>query len=136
MNKQIRTYDDMCEEKKRLEELIVFQKAQVRENWQGIKEELKPVSNAISFVGRMTHRDKTNPLINMGIDMAGDLLLRRGLLSKAGLVTRLTVPYIFKKVSSNLLSGTENTASLFKKIVNVFRKKEPAQAGMDAVSNQ
>ena len=124
MNKQIKTYDDMCEEKKRLEELIVFQKAQIKQNWQEVKEELKPVSSAISFVGRMTHRDRTNPLINMGIDMAGDLLLRRGLLKKAGIVSKLTVPYLFKRVSSNLLSGDQNT-SLLKKIMNVFRKKEP-----------
>src|SRR5688572_18519368 len=102
MNRTIKTYDDLLEEKQRLESLIVLQRQQVKTDWAEMKEEFRPVSNIIAFFGKLTHRDKSNPLLNMGIDMAGDILLRKFLLAKAGWFTRLTVPFLLKNYSSNV----------------------------------
>jgi hypothetical protein len=105
MNKKIQTYDDLLEEKKRLEELLVTRKQQISSNWEEMKEEFKPVNSIIGFFSKLTTRDKTNPLVNMSIDIAGDVLLRRFLLARAGWFTRIAVPYVLKNYSSNVFAN-------------------------------
>lgn len=120
MNKnQIQSYDDLLEEKKRLEQLLSTQKAQISANWVEMKEEFKPVNNVISFFSKMTTRDKTNPLMNIGIDVAGDLVLRKILLARAGWATRLVVPFLLKNYSSNVLA--DKGKSLFQRIKHILK---------------
>ena len=69
-----------------------------------MKESLTPVNNIFAFFGKLTHRDKSNPIVNMSIDIAGDLFLKKILLARAGWLTRIAVPYILKNYSSNVLS--------------------------------
>lgn len=115
MNKNaIQTYDDLLEEKKRLEALLVVNKEQISANWVEMKKEFEPVNNILSFLSKMTTRDKSNPLLNMGIDVAGDLLLRKMLFAKAGWATRLVVPYLLKNYSSNMLA--DKGKSLFQRV--------------------
>lgn len=105
MNKnQIQKYDDLLEEKKRLEQLLAVQKEQISTNWIEMKKEFEPVNNVVSFFSKLTTRDKSNPLVNMGIDVAGDLLLRKILLAKFGWATRLVVPFLLKNYSSNVIA--------------------------------
>lgn len=105
MNKKIQTYDDLLEERKRLEELLIIQKQQISSNWAEVKESFTPVNNVMAFLGKLTHRDKSNPLVNVGIDIGGDILLRRILLAKAGWFTKILVPYVLKNYSSNVFAG-------------------------------
>jgi len=115
MNKnKIQTYDDLIEEKKRLEQLLSFQKEQISANWIEMKQEFQPVNNIISFFSKLTTRDKTNPLVNMGIDVAGDLVLRKIILAKTGWATRLVVPFLLKNYSSNVFA--EKGKSLIQKL--------------------
>jgi hypothetical protein len=104
MNKKIQTYDDLVEEKKRLEALLIVQKENISSNWLEMKEEFKPINNIISFFGKLTSRDKSNPLVNMGVDIAGDLVLRKFILARAGWLTRIVVPYLLKNYSSNVFA--------------------------------
>jgi hypothetical protein len=104
MNKKIQTYDDLVEEKKRLEALLIVQKENLSSNWVEMKEEFKPVNNIISFFGKLTNRDKSNPLFNMGVDIAGDLVLKKFILARAGWFTRIVVPYLLKNYSSNVFA--------------------------------
>lgn len=115
MNKnKIQTYDDLVEEKKRLEALLIVNKEQISTNWVEMKQEFEPVNNIIGFFGKLTTRDKSNPLVNMGIDVAGDLVLRKILLARAGWATRLVIPYLVKNFSSNVLA--DKGKSLFQRI--------------------
>ena len=105
MNKNtIQSYDDLLEEKKRLEQLLIVHKEQISTNWIEMKKEFEPVNNVISFFSKLTTRDKTNPLVNIGIDVAGDLVLRKILLARFGWATRLVVPFLLKNYSSNVLA--------------------------------
>lgn len=104
MNKKIQTYDDLVEERKRLEQLLILNKEQISTNWIEMKKEFEPVNNVFSFLSKLTTRDKSNPLVNMGIDVAGDLLLRKILLARAGWATRLVVPFFLKNYSSNVFA--------------------------------
>ena len=120
MSKRIQTYDDLLEEKKRLQELLPVHKEQLHYSWGEMKESFKPVSNVFAFFGKMAKRDKTNPLLNIGIDVAGDVLLRKILLAKAGWLTRFAVPFLVKNYSSNVLSG--KATNLLGRLRELFRK--------------
>ena len=73
----IQTYDDLIEEKKRLEAMLIVHRERVSTNWVEMKQEFEPINNVIGFFSKLTTRDKSNPLVNIGIDVAGDLLLRK-----------------------------------------------------------
>lgn len=120
MNKnKIQTYNDLIEEKNRLEQLLTAQKEQISVNWVEMKKEFEPVNNVISFFSKLTTRDKTNPLVNMGIDVAGDLVLRKIILAKTGWATRLVVPFLLKNYSSNVFA--EKGKSVIQKLKNWIR---------------
>ena len=102
--RRIQSYDDLVEERKRLENLLVVHRKQIETNWEEVKEEFKPVNNIISFFSKLTTRDRTNPLVNMGIDLAGDVVLRKFILGRAGWLTKLAVPFLVKNYSSNMLA--------------------------------
>jgi hypothetical protein len=118
---RIQTYDDLQAEKQRLETLLTIQKQQIRSNFEELKVELAPVKQAFGFIGKITRRDKSNPLLNMGIDVAGDMFLRKFLFAKADWVSRLILPFFIKNYSSNLFS-TDAGGSLFHKIRNFFKR--------------
>ena len=103
-NNTIQTYDDLVEEKKRLEAMLIVHRDRVSTNWVELKKEFEPVNNVIGFFSKLTTRDKSNPIVNMGIDVAGDLLLRKILLARAGWATRLVVPFLLKNYSSNIFA--------------------------------
>lgn len=122
MSKRIQTYADLIEEKERLENLLNSKKLEIKEDWTGVKQQLTPVTNLFSFFGKMTRRNKANPLLNFGIDMAGDVFIKKFLLRRADWVTRLLLPMFIKNYSSNVL-GEPRGGGLFKKIRHILSKK-------------
>jgi hypothetical protein len=121
MSKRIETYEDLIEEKKRLETLLESKKLEISEDWKGVKQNLTPVTNIFSFLGKFTHRHRSNPLVNFGIDMAGDVVLKKFILRRADWVTRLLLPVFIKNYSSNVLGDTKGN-NLFSKIRKIFKK--------------
>lgn len=123
MNKtKIATYQDLLDEKNRLEQLLAVQKQEISSNWVDMKQEFEPVRNVFSFFGKLTTRDKSNPLVNMGIDMAGDLLLRKIILAKTGWATRLVVPFLLKNYSSNVFA--DKGKAFLHRVKNLVRKNK------------
>ena len=103
-SKKIQSYDDLLEEKQRLEQLLILKKEEISSNWTEVKQEFAPVNNAIAFLGKFTKRDKSNPLLNLGLNVAGDLVLRRYILARFGWFTRVIVPILLKNYSSNVFA--------------------------------
>lgn len=128
----IKTYDDLVAERKRLEALIVIQKERVVHDWEAVKNEFEPVNHTFGAIGKFTHADKSNPLVNMGLKFASDIFLKNFVLAKAGWVTRLAVPFVMKNYSSHLLSDNgKGIVDKLKGIGNIFKRKhrkyEPRQ---------
>jgi hypothetical protein len=121
MTPQIKTYDDLLNEKQRLEQLLKSQKEIIRQDIQEIKEEFKPVKHAFSFISKLGTKDKSNPLLTATTDTVINLLVKKLLLAKTGWVTRLIVPFILKNFSSHVVS--ENKGSIMKKIFSIFGKR-------------
>lgn len=130
--KKITTYEELQEEKKRLENLLVLHKHEIHANWDNVKLSLTPVSNTVSFFGKFTHKNKSNPLLNMGINLAGDLLLKRFFLRKAGWMTRLLVPFVIKNYSSHVLAN--NSKGILGKLKNIFGNRKHTNGKMSDVT--
>jgi hypothetical protein len=133
MNNTIKSYDDFLEEKERMKNLLVLQKKHLQDNWEEFKIELHPVNNVFHVLGQMTKRDKTNPLLNLGINLVGDILLNKILLSRAGWITRLAVPFVVKNYSSHILG--KKGRSLISKVGQIFKKKSISDNGYELPAN-
>ena len=121
MSQTIKTYADLCEERDRIKSLLVVQRQKIKDDWEELKEEFLPVKNAFGVVGKMTHPDKSNPLLNAGLKVASDLFLKNFVLAKAGWVTKLAVPFVVKNYSSHLFA--EKGGNILGKVINFFTRK-------------
>ncbi|HEX5655286.1 MAG TPA: hypothetical protein VFX58_19570 [Chitinophagaceae bacterium] len=128
MNKPIRTYEDLVEERERLEQLLVTQKESLRLGVQSLKSEFKPALAAISFLGSLVTRDRVNPVLGTAANTAIDLLLKNTLLGRAGWLVRNLVPAMVKNLSSHYIHDHEDT--IFRKIFSLFGNRKRKRARM------
>jgi hypothetical protein len=116
----ITTYDDLMQEKRRLKLLLEERKILVQTEFEEIKIKLKPVTHVIEMVEKLSTKDKSNPLLNMGIDVGVNLLLKKVLLRNAGFIVKLLVPLMAKNYLSH---EGEETKTIFSQIGAFFKKK-------------
>ena len=121
MTKPINSYADLLEEKARLKLLLSAQKELVRQDINELKEELAPVKSAISLVGKIATKDKTSWLLTTAADAAIDILLKKIVLSKAGWITKLVLPFFMKNFSSHVIA--DNKDKIFSKLFSLAGKK-------------
>ena len=105
MIKPIRTYEDLLVHKQQTEVLLQAQKELVIYDLKKLQSEFKGATSALSFIGKLVTRNKKNMLINFGVNKVLDVVLRKVILSRAGWLTKLTVPFFLKNISSHFLAG-------------------------------
>ena len=118
----IRTYNGLLEEKKRLEEALVIQKGLIRQDLAELREELSPVIQLVSMVGKMA-RNPASPLIAMGVGLAGEVFLKNRAISRGGNIVRLLVPFLAKQVTT-LFHNQDNQGkgTLLQKLAGLWKK--------------
>lgn len=121
MTKPIRTYKELLEEKERLKLLLSAQKELVRHDINEIKQELAPVKSAISVVGKFATKDNRNWILTTAADTIIDLVVKKMVLSKAGILTKLVVPFFMKNFSSHVIA--DNKDKIISKLSSWFSKK-------------
>ena len=104
----MQSYKDLELEKQKLEATLRVQKEMIRRDVTELREEFRPVKEALRFVGKFTTRDKSNPAIALGVDVAGDAILKNGLLKKTGWLTRIIVPFLAKNYATHAIADKEN----------------------------
>jgi hypothetical protein len=104
MSKRFTSYQDLLKEKQQLEVLLEAQKEVIRYDVEEIKLKLRPVKEALEFVKKITTKDKTNLLLDLGSDIAINTLVKNFILSRAGWLTRIVVPFFLKNFSSHFLA--------------------------------
>jgi hypothetical protein len=102
------TYKDLMAEKARLEEVLIVKRAQIKEDIKEFKHQFTPVSHAFITIVQFFSRDKHNPIVNAGVNFAGDVVLKKFVLARAGWITKLIVPYLVKNYSSHLITKDLN----------------------------
>jgi len=121
----IETYDDLLAEKEELTAQLSIQKAFIKQDVKALREELKPVTEAVGFLRKMTTKNKSNPAVTFGVDIATDLLIKNTLLRKRGWLTRLVVPFFIKNLSTHFLVTKKTPAlidgNFFQRLVNKLK---------------
>lgn len=103
----IRTYNDLLEEKKRLEAVLVIQKGIIRQDLIELREEFKPALHLLSIVGKITKGSTSNPLIAMSINLLRTLFLKNMAIPSSSQITRIILPFLAKKVFTYFLNKKE-----------------------------
>jgi hypothetical protein len=104
MSKRFTSYDDLVKEKQQLEVLLQVQKQVIRYDVEEIKLKLQPIKETFEFLKKITTKDRTNLLLDLGSDIAINSLVRNFILSKAGWLTKLVVPFFLKNYSSHFIA--------------------------------
>lgn len=121
----ITTYEDLLQEKQRLKQKLVLQKATFSHDWAVLKEKLSPVEKVAGIVKNLTTPDTRNPLVNTGLNLTIDVLLRNFYMSGIGWLPKLVVPFILKNVSSNLVN--KKGKSIFRSLKSLVSKNGKAK---------
>jgi hypothetical protein len=132
MIKQISSYKELLEEKTRLKTLLVEQELQIKEDWQALKEELKPAVMVGATLKKLFTRKAGASAALLGVNLLADGLVKKVLLSKTGWLTRFVIPFLIKNYASHIVDKPEK---LIHKIKKFFSKngKMHQETGMDAV---
>ena len=106
--RKISTYEDLQEERARLEELIKIQKIIIRQDVEELKlvaeEKLKPVTEAAHFIKKLTAPEtRNNTLLGVGTSITLDLLIRR-LFAKSNILLQIFLPTLVKNYSTHLVA--------------------------------
>ena len=137
MTKRIGTYQDLLEERDRLEALLKTQKEAVMTSATALKAEFKPAFSAISFLGSLVTRDETNPILGTAANGVIDLVLKKVLLGRAGWIARNLIPLLVKNMSSHYIADHEN--DIFRKIFKFFgfgKKKKTTESEPEKTNGQ
>ena len=134
MKRSIRTYEDLEKEEQLLEELLRSQKDLIQIEIGLLKQQLKPAQMALQFVGKITTRDKHNPLLTQGANTVIDALLKNLILTRSGWITKMLIPFFVKNYSSHLIN--DNKDNIIHKVASIFSNKNgkarpPATRGME-----
>ena len=131
MTKTISTYQDLLEERERLEGLLKVQKDKVKDSAIALKSEFQPAFSAVSFLGSLVTRDSTNPILGGAANTVIDVVLKNLVLGRAGWIARNLIPLLVKNMSSHYIADHED--DIFRKIFSFFGfKKKKKKAGPDS----
>jgi len=108
MSKRFTSYNDLLKEKQQLEVLLQAQKQVIRYDVEEIKLKLQPIKESLEFVKKITSRDRTNLLLDLGSDIAINTFIKNFILSKAGWLTRIVIPFFLKNYSSHFLADQKD----------------------------
>ena len=125
MTNKITTYDDLLAEKERLKTLLASQKLQVHQDWQDLKTDFQPAFKAASFIGKLVTRDKSNPVLNLGVETIIDVAFKKIILARAGWLGRTIIPFFMKNFSSHVVDDYAD--KIKSKIFSLFSRKNGKQ---------
>src|SRR5688572_10037023 len=117
----IRTYEDLEAEEKRLQALLYSHKENIKDSFALVKQGLNPFRKAANTVKKLFSRDRSNPLMSVGVGLGVDVLLRRFLLAKSGWLTKIVLPFLIRNYSTHFLKE-QKTNRFLQKIVGFFKR--------------
>jgi hypothetical protein len=104
MSKRFTSYDDLLKEEQQLEVLLQVQKQLIHYDVEEIKLKFQPVKETLEFLRKITSKDRSNLLLDIGSDIAINTVIKNFILSKAGWLTRLVIPFFLQNYSSHFIA--------------------------------
>ena len=117
----IKTYEDLEAEEKRLQALLYSHKENIKDSLAAVKANLNPFKQVAATAKRLFPRDRSNPMMKLGLDIGVDVVLRKFLLAKAGWFTKIVVPFFVKNYSSYFINEYKKS-KLLQKIRGFFKR--------------
>lgn len=117
---KLETLDDVRAERARLKNQLELSRVKMHNNLTAIKTEFNPARQAVGALSDLLTTPKKG-LLNVGVGIGVDLILRRGLLARAGWLPRLVVPFIARNIATNLI--LKNRTSLLENALIWVKKK-------------
>lgn len=132
MKTNIQNINDLRAERARLKNQLQLSQIYMRRELAAIKTEINPARQAVGMIGDMLTAPQKG-LLNVGVGIGIDTVIRRGLLARAGWLPRLIIPFIARNVASNLIqknrtSIVENALMWVKKVTDKPKKVEIKQS--------
>ncbi|MBO9594193.1 MAG: hypothetical protein J7599_14900 [Niabella sp.] len=123
----ITTHEELMQEKARLKGRLRQRKTAMRQSVNEIKQELNPISQIAKTTKDIWNADASNPLIAMGVTKLTDLVIRKGILRRAGWLSRLVAPILVQKVATYLISekAGDQIARLLHRTASRVREDQP-----------
>lgn len=109
MKTNIQNIDDLRAERARLKNQMELSKLYMQQQAAAIKTELNPARQAVGVIGDMLTSPQKG-LLNLGVGLGVDTIIRRGLLARAGWLPRLVIPFLARNLAANLIQ--KNRTSL------------------------
>ncbi|MBA4854005.1 hypothetical protein [Emticicia sp. BO119] len=107
MKPKIKNIHDLKAERARLKNEIELSKTKMRSSIDAIKEELSPARHIVSFLGNfLTNRNKG--LLNVGLGLGVDSVIRNGLLRRAPWPLKVLVPFFLKNFAGNVIHNNKD----------------------------
>ena len=119
MSKTIRTYKELIAYQTELEQLMAVQKQVIRQDVENLKNELRPVTNAIGIASKFFIRNKVSSVFVKTVSSLIELVLKKKILSRASWPGRLLVPFFTRNILSHLMVA-EQREQLFDKLREII----------------
>ncbi|MFD1819692.1 hypothetical protein SAMN04515674_11485 [Pseudarcicella hirudinis] len=125
MKAKIETIEQLRAERLVLISSLEHSKNNIRQDIYAIREELQPAKNAINFLGNFfTH--KNSGILNTGIGLGIDMIVKNGLMANSSWINRLIVPFLLKNVTSNVVHDNQEgiTNTIFNWLKKLRKRKK------------
>jgi folate-dependent phosphoribosylglycinamide formyltransferase PurN len=120
----IKTYDDLVAEEKRLQALLYSHKEAIKTSFIATRQSLNPIKAAVNTAKNLFTRSKSNPLMKLGVDFGVDVFFRRFVLAKAGWFTKIVLPFVLKNYSTYII---KERPSVLGKFMGLFKGKKASR---------
>ena len=117
--KKIKNLEDLRAEKLRLQLELLRATEVLKEDFEWVKEEVKPFNSIGKFIGNLFGKNKAG-LFAGSVGLSIDVLLKNLILAKSGWITRLIVPAIIKNLSTAFLA--DKKPEIFGVLRNLIQK--------------
>lgn len=126
----IKNYDDLLKEQERLRTQLQAKKTELNGRIRDVKEKLAPVGTIISAIGGITALGAKNPLVKTGVGFLVDMLVKKKMFKKSGLLGGLVGSFLMRNVATRLAAGAAGVVlgGLVKKFATKKSEKTPATA--------
>ena len=122
----ITNYEELMAEKRRLLNNIKYQRADINNAFEDLKDELNPFKKINSAAKSVLTVSRKNPLVGYGIATAYDFILKRLILRKMGWLPNLLMPLVVKKFSDMIVTPklNENLAGSMRTAADAIREAD------------
>ena len=120
----INTIEELRAERQRLYMRKALLETEIRNDYNEIKEDLKPVILLTKGAGKLLS-SKDNSIAGNSVGYLTELIVKKVVLKNSGFLMRLIVPYLAKNLASNVVEDNKPTiASWITGLVSKFMNKK------------